>query len=496
MAASTCRPCRDDVARSGGLIALVLAALIAGTGSSAGEIPEVGLSPYVPLQDEAYDIVERWVTAGVLDRSEAVDRPISQQRMKALLAQATRYEVNRLGGSHRSSGRAFAIPYCTVSAHWVQSSRDRRPNLDPYVRIDFSKGTNLVLEISSAVSVIDRVLLYASPYGRYTEDGVRGRLRRAYVALRVFGTRIDIGRDTQWFGPGYHGDFVLTDNAPPFDMVRIRRRLGALNGTLVVGQVYGEMDTRIGHPPRDVGFGALRGAWTYADRIVLEGELGATVPPGENPLLGLKPQKGFDEAGGVNQVAEVGVTYYPTPGMKLYAASAGDDFWNVGWAKRMISWGRKSASMIGIYLVPSWGRGLDFRAEYAVLREEVRDDWYRHRNAYFHRQWVLGHHNGRNEDGQRTEERDLFFRTTFLNSGISFLALSYDRESSRFVKPASADDVVHAVSFEMVRSLWTRWKLRFEGWLSMQSTTYHDSEVRSRRRWDGRSTLALEYRAL
>jgi len=275
--------------------------------------------------------------------------------------------------------------------------------------------------------------------------------------------------------------------------VRISRRMGAVSGVLVLGQVRAEMDTE--QRPKDVGFIGLRGAWAYADRIVLEGELAATVP-GENIFLGLKPQKDFDEAGGVNQVAEVSVTYYPVQGLKLYASSSGDDFWNVGWAERLISWGRKNGSIIGVYLVPPWGRGLDLRVEYADLNEETTDNWYSHENPYFHRGWILGHHIGRNEGGRRTRERELFLRTTFLRSNRTFLALSYDRESSHFVTPVPADDVVRTVSFEMVRDLEQRWNLCFEGWLSIRDTEYCDPGVPRRKRWDAGCELSVAYHIL
>ena len=477
---------------------LALLGLVALVTLPAGEAPEAaGISPYVPLHDWTYDIIERLVTAGVAGRREAMDRPIPRARMAALLSRAVREGhlrfpliEGRFPRRDRFSGRGSVVPYCAASIHWIQSTRDRLPNVDTYARFDFSRGANFVLEVSSALSLADRAMVYMSPYLCYPDDGVQGRLRHAYLSLRVLDARVDVGRDVHWFGPGYHGDFVLTDNPPPFDMVRISRHLGPVSGVLILGQVRAETDT--GQRPKDVGFAGLRGAWICTDRIVLEAELGATVP-GDNVFLGLKPQKDFDEAGGVNQVAEASITYYPMRGVKLYASSSGDDFWNVGWAKRAISWGRKNASMIGIYLVPSWGQGLDLRVEYADLNEETADNWYTHDNPYFHRGWILGHHIGRNEGGRRAKERDLFLKTTLLMSGTTFLALSYDRESSRFVAPVSSDDVVRTVSFEMVRTVMERWSLRFEGTFSTRDTRYHDPETRQRKRRDGRCAFSVAY---
>ena len=41
------------------------------------------------------------------------------------------------------------------------------------------------------------------------------------IKINIKNLEIEIGRDSQWWGPGYHGSLLLSNNAEPFDMVKI-----------------------------------------------------------------------------------------------------------------------------------------------------------------------------------------------------------------------------------------------------------------------------------
>jgi hypothetical protein len=48
------------------------------------------------------------------------------------------------------------------------------------------------------------------------------RLKKGYVLLKAGIWSIEAGQDTIWIGPGYHGSFLLSNNAEGFPLVRIR----------------------------------------------------------------------------------------------------------------------------------------------------------------------------------------------------------------------------------------------------------------------------------
>lgn len=46
-------------------------------------------------------------------------------------------------------------------------------------------------------------------------------LREASLKLTFWNTALEVGRGTQWWGPGYHGSLLLTDHAFPLDMIKL-----------------------------------------------------------------------------------------------------------------------------------------------------------------------------------------------------------------------------------------------------------------------------------
>jgi len=46
-------------------------------------------------------------------------------------------------------------------------------------------------------------------------------LRQASLKLTFWNTALEVGRGTQWWGPGYHGSLLLTDHAFPLDMIKL-----------------------------------------------------------------------------------------------------------------------------------------------------------------------------------------------------------------------------------------------------------------------------------
>ena len=57
----------------------------------------------------------------------------------------------------------------------------------------------------------------------YAADGgsTNLQLHKGYVKLNIFNFEVEVGRDSLWWGPGYHAALLMSNNAPPMDMIKL-----------------------------------------------------------------------------------------------------------------------------------------------------------------------------------------------------------------------------------------------------------------------------------
>lgn len=68
-------------------------------------------------------------------------------------------------------------------------------------------------------------------------DDPTAGLRRLYLSGDVMGASMQAGRDYLWWGPGWRGAFLLSDNAGPFDFVRASVTWNRLRYTKIVASL-------------------------------------------------------------------------------------------------------------------------------------------------------------------------------------------------------------------------------------------------------------------
>lgn len=85
----------------------------------------------------------------------------------------------------------------------------------------YQKGNNgdLLWEMDGWIS--DKVAANLAPDFLYTPDSTSLRLQRGYVKVGGGGLELELGRDANWFGPGFRGTTTLTNNAKNFDLVKL-----------------------------------------------------------------------------------------------------------------------------------------------------------------------------------------------------------------------------------------------------------------------------------
>lgn len=391
----------------------------------------------------------------------------------ASLAREFARELDRQGGSDRLHLGPVRVDrsYCSVRVPFIRATRSLQKNIDPYTRYEFQRGSNFGAEIDVGITINDRVLLFLSPSLLANESGIQGRMEQWTARTRVWGIDAEVGRTSVSWGPGYRGNFVLSDNAPPATMLRISRHGSAISGTFLVSR---ESD----HDPT-VTAGTMVGVhldWTIRHRLTI----GASATSIFSDLTLSKFFAPNLTNPDDNRVAEITGSLYLTPTIKLYGVTAGDDFFRENFPKRIIPWGRRSAYLAGIYLGDVLHDGTtDLRVEVAHLKEELQGEhWYIHsRYDYLRRGWIMGHPMARfitlPGGGDRTKELDVFVRLTHRWSDRSWAGVAYDRQTADVRRPLpirgipnpniDLDDAVSFLAVEASHQLGRRWTWAFTG---------------------------------
>lgn len=95
--------------------------------------------------------------------------------------------------------------------------------------IHYGESHNAMIQFQSQARLwkgfsffVQPALIYNQHFGQ-AEDGstLDVRLHKGYVKLTAFNVELAVGRDSLWWGPGYHGALLMSNNAHPFDMIKV-----------------------------------------------------------------------------------------------------------------------------------------------------------------------------------------------------------------------------------------------------------------------------------
>jgi len=96
--------------------------------------------------------------------------------------------------------------------------------------IDYGEGQNAVIQLQSHARLgkylsffIEPAFIFNQHFGPDGSDGNRTTflLHKGYAKLTVSNVELLAGRDALWWGPGYHGTLLMSNNAHPFDMIKL-----------------------------------------------------------------------------------------------------------------------------------------------------------------------------------------------------------------------------------------------------------------------------------
>ena len=315
--------------------------------------------------------------------------------------------------------------------------------------IDYGEGHNAVVQLQSHARVFKALSFFVQPaliYNQHErfddESNVDVRLHKGYAKLTLYNFEIQAGRDSLWWGPGYHAALLMSRNAKPLDMIKLSNP-----EPVVLPWIF----SYLGPVQFNLIFSQLHDVRTGAELI--------------NPFLyglrvGIKPHR-YLELGGSHLVMFSGagrrdlsagdvlkILYgntNPDPGKKTdsnsqFAVDAALTIPNLkqyiflaDGLKVYVEWGAedsgfppdKRAYLTGLALYKPFGlETAVLRAEYADLSPgSLPDAWYRHPSYPMRNDGrVFGHHAG-------SDAEDIFVEWSQRFQKV-FYKIGFDRERS------------------------------------------------------------------
>jgi len=350
--------------------------------------------------------------------------------------------------------------------------------------IDYFDGSNTMLQFQSRARLWRVFSFYIQPVAIYNQNlkGIEEnnetefRLHKGYVKFTVDNFEIEWGKDSLWWGPGYHGALLMSNNARPFDMIKISnpratilpsifRYLGPFRYNLFCAELDKEAASE--HPPDSKLLGMR---FDFKPHPLFE--LGTSYLihcNGERPGVGglsdsdyldmvfSKENIDVDKRGNNKEVAidfaltipDISRIVPVVDSIKFYVVYGAEDHGGLGTTLErdyamphiemldVVSFAGASALLSGIVFNDIFMvQGLKLRAECARLSPKAQPMkggarvpyWYKHHIwSMKHYGRVFGHHSG-------TDSDDLFIELSHTIKDKFFYKVGFDKERSGISK--------------------------------------------------------------
>ena len=212
------------------------------------------VSSNIPIGDRVYRDIDTLAGYGLIQSNLGSTRPLSMTEVGRLLVEARRnwdaktqsekQKLSYLGDFLKETERLYAKEITQFKAGRTKAASFLEPverasvtyaYLDGPFRIynnegiDYFDGHNILAETQTDLNLYNTFALFVQPLFQYSGnfDNIGGNddseltMHKAYAKIGLRNFDVEIGRDSLWWGPGYHGDLLMTTNAKPFDMVKL-----------------------------------------------------------------------------------------------------------------------------------------------------------------------------------------------------------------------------------------------------------------------------------
>ncbi|HDM10201.1 MAG TPA: capsule assembly Wzi family protein [Desulfobacteraceae bacterium] len=214
-------------------------------------LSQAGVSVNAPVGHWSYGALDKLISMGLVQGAMLTTKPITRLEMARLIKEARDKFEGLQDGTH-FEGQAIATavlqrleaefgPEIAYYEGDLGPPTYLKPIEDTYVTIyhasedfsfendkgrKYSDGLSIKAGLSSHGVFSRHFAFYLNPEYRYSSnefEGDRNRLalQEGYAKVECYNIEVEAGRDSLWWGPGRHGSLILTDNAKPFDLIKI-----------------------------------------------------------------------------------------------------------------------------------------------------------------------------------------------------------------------------------------------------------------------------------
>ncbi len=401
-------------------------------------------SVYVAPDDDVYDVLNYLEAEGIIQSSLLTTKPLSRKEIARLILEAesnsegkslsVQQVINSLKKRFKNEfdRKKYIKPVDDIFVQYIYSDSIHSEKLTYNNDGDrYEKGSQYRFNFSTRTD-LGWLSLSFNPEIRYSDSDTDLVMNRAYGVLNLSGLEIELGKDSQWWGPGYHGTILLSNNSEPFTILKFSnsqpvilpslfRHLGLFKFTLFAARLEKEREVpnpylwgmRMNIKPNpyiEIGLQrtALLGGKGRSEN--LKTWLKSLTSAGESA----SPGELTDQRAGVDVKLTIPFRWQP---IQWYAEAAGED-----------KSADKVAYLTGVYLPGILGIDrLYFRAEFANTHVSGNPSaWYNNAiylSGYTYKGRIIGHHIG-------TDARDLYLEAGYILPKIKSgrLSLSYDKE--------------------------------------------------------------------
>lgn len=367
-----------------------------------------------------YDALEKLALAGFVDRALLNTKPLSRMEAARMVAQAVSkiksesekgndysertyledlvYQlVEEFGTELAAMGVKTPLNANAQSKFWgfkpvdnVQLGSAYANNSQKLVNNSgqhTKEGFNSYLTLDGRNQVGDFLSLYYQPEFTNDENNNQGRLQLGYGKITYLNTELEVGRDSLWWGPGFRGSMLFSNNAAPLDQIKLGSAepfrlpwvfdyLGPIKATTFVGRLESD---RADYPNAYVGGYRLSLA---PSRFLEIGHGRAYQFGGDGKGYGIKDfpgtifqtttSEGVDDPNGprnINNLLSLDITVrIPNVDRYIFVARDMSIYGEMGWddTRKGFIYPKDPGGLVGTYLTGFLGDPkLDFRLEYA-----------------------------------------------------------------------------------------------------------------------------------
>ncbi len=434
-----------------------------------------GASANMPVGDAFYNDLERLELKGLIASGLLSTRPFSGAEAKRLLEEAIKNWDGLTDGEkeRRSEDGLLLLRLENLLADAGHGARHIKPFATDSLTIaplknpalgvfyggkdlsypginnngdSFKEGFNMRASFSMEASALDVFSAYLEPRLSLDEDEKDLDLLYGYAVMNAGNIEVEAGRDSMWWGSSYHGALIMTNNARPFDMVKLSSSrpfklpwifgyLGALRPTWFLTELEEDRDfPNAKLMGMRLDFKATERFQFGLSRVFMfggDGRKSLSAADWFNLFIASDSAEHSDSPLNGNQIVSIDASYVyhnrnekiPFSGIKLYTEWGAED--SSGDTKTPT--GR--ANIYGALVdEPMWLKNTDIRIEWANTARNLRyaEAWYTHflyTTGYTYEGDVIGHHMG-------TDAQDIFVRVEHHFIDGSLIGAEADSETS------------------------------------------------------------------